>query len=309
MSAHHRRDVLKDLFAQVRSDSSKAGPRWHGPGHGGEPVARERSRKAGSSLLYRRWMNNAGNVQPVDAAQIATQFGIRVYTIGVGTRGKRSPVARPPERRAYRYDHVDVEMDEEMLQEVVARTDGRYFRATDEAKLRAIYAGDRPVGEDRIKVTEHSRRNEEYLRWPSPVAACCLLGLLLDRSLFPHRTMTIRTAYRTGTAALLLVLTRRWLWATGSRHGGRWNAVPAFRFARPCLVGLLAGAVLVLLYLLDLWRRNRACGDSANRCCSPARWAGSPPHVPAARFLTLRHAFSFAVLALAGPQWAPGWRR
>ena len=177
-------DVLKDLFAQVRSGLIEGGT---AVGMGLATAVnrlRESEAKSRVIILLTDGVNNAGNVQPVDAAQIAAQFGIRVYTIGVGTRGKAlSPVARYPNGK-YRYDHVDVEIDEEMLQEVAARTDGRYFRATDEAKLRAIYAEIDQLEKTRIKVTEHSRRNEEYFPLALAGSGLLLLGLLLDRSLF-----------------------------------------------------------------------------------------------------------------------------
>lgn len=116
--------------------------------------------------------------------------------------------------------------------------------------------------------------------------------------------MTLRTAYRTGTAALLLVLIEAVAWATGIALW--WSLerfVPAFRFARPWVLwGLLAGAVLVLLYLLDLWRRNRALRRFSEPLLLTSTLGGLSTTRSLLRFLTLRHAFSFAVLALAGPQ-------
>ena len=127
--------------------------------------------------------DSAGTVQPEDAAQIAAELGVRIYTIGVGTRGKAlSPVAIYPNGQ-YKYDLVDVEIDETMLERVATLTGGRYFRATDEKSLARIYAEIDTLEKTRIKVTEHNRRNEEY--FPYALAGACLLlfAFVTDRHL------------------------------------------------------------------------------------------------------------------------------
>jgi Ca-activated chloride channel family protein len=87
----------------------------------------------------------------------------------------------------YKYDYVDVEIDEDLLQEMAVMTGGRYFRATDEEKLRAIYQEIDQLERTRIHVTEHSQRNEEYLPYLAAGAGLLVLAFLLDRSLL--RTM------------------------------------------------------------------------------------------------------------------------
>ena len=82
--------------------------------------------------------NNAGQIEPMDAAQLAKLNGIRVYTIGVGTVGKaKSPVAIRPDG-SYKYDWVDVRIDEEVLQGIASLTGARYC-ATNAGKLKDIY--------------------------------------------------------------------------------------------------------------------------------------------------------------------------
>jgi Ca-activated chloride channel family protein len=124
--------------------------------------------------------------QPNDAAQIAEQLGIRVYTIGVGTKGKPlSPVGRYATGQ-FRYEMVDVQIDEATLMNIADRTGGKYFRATDEGKLKDIYNEIDRLEKTRIKVTEHRAKNEEY--FPFLFLGCALLvtGFILDRSILHH---------------------------------------------------------------------------------------------------------------------------
>ncbi|MCB0792856.1 MAG: VWA domain-containing protein [Flavobacteriales bacterium] len=168
-------DVLKDLFAKTRSGLIQGGT---AVGMGLATAVnrlRESTAKSKVVILLTDGVNNAGTVQPLDAAQIAKQMGVRVYTIGVGTRGKAmSPVAIYPNGQ-YKFDMVDVEIDEDMLRQVADITGGKYFRATNEHKLTDIYDEIDKLEKTRIKVTEHSRRNEEY--FPFLLAGGCLLLL------------------------------------------------------------------------------------------------------------------------------------
>ncbi len=182
LTTDHR--VLTDLFLQARSGLIDGGT---AVGMGLATAInrlRDSDGKSKVIILLTDGVNNAGTIQPLDAAQIARQFGVRVYTIGVGTRGKAlSPVAIYPNGQ-FKYDYVDVEIDDEMLQKVADLTGGRYFRATDERKLRGVYTEIDKLEKTRVKVTEHSRRNEEYFR--TLLAGCALLalGLLLERTYF-----------------------------------------------------------------------------------------------------------------------------
>jgi Ca-activated chloride channel family protein len=181
LTTDHR--VLKELFAGVQSGLIQGGTAI---GMGlATAVNRLRESEAKSKvvILLTDGMNNAGTVQPLDAAQIAEQLGIRVYTIGVGTRGKAlTPVARYPDGQ-YRFDMVDVEIDEKMMKQVADMTGGAYFRATDADQLKAIYAEIDQLEKTRIKVTEHSQRKEEYFPFLALGAGLLLAGAILDRSI------------------------------------------------------------------------------------------------------------------------------
>ncbi|MEX0660237.1 MAG: VWA domain-containing protein [Balneolaceae bacterium] len=89
-------------------------------------------------ILLTDGMNNAGEIDPITAGEIAKSQGIRVYTIGIGTRGTAPyPIDDPVFGR--RYQNVSVDIDEEMLQDIAEMTGGRYFRATENDELRDIY--------------------------------------------------------------------------------------------------------------------------------------------------------------------------
>jgi len=185
LTTDHR--VLKELFEQARPGLVDGGTAI---GMGlATAVNRLRESEAKSKVvvLLTDGVNNAGTVQPLDAAQIAETLGIRVHTIGVGTRGKAlSPVGRYANGQL-RFEYTDVEIDEPLLKHIAEMTGGLYFRATDERKLREIYQEIDRMEKTRIRVTEHSTRKEEYFPFAAAGTGLLLLGFLLDRSLL--RTM------------------------------------------------------------------------------------------------------------------------
>jgi Ca-activated chloride channel family protein len=175
--------VLKNLFKDSRTGLINGGTAVGM----GLATAINRLRESGSKskvvILLTDGMNNAGTIQPLDAAQVAEQLGIRVYTIGVGTRGRAlTPTAIYPNGQ-FKYDYVDVDIDEGLLKKIADMTGGRYFRATDEKKLRSIYQEIDRLEKTRVKVTEHSSRTEEYF---TPLLAGCTLLFL---SLFLGNTL------------------------------------------------------------------------------------------------------------------------
>ncbi|MCK5012904.1 MAG: VWA domain-containing protein [Candidatus Omnitrophica bacterium] len=89
-------------------------------------------------ILLTDGVNNAGKMSPIEAARVAEAFGIKIYTIGAGTKGRVPFPARDPWGRKV-YQNIPIELDEEMLQEVADITGGKYFRATDTESLRNIY--------------------------------------------------------------------------------------------------------------------------------------------------------------------------
>lgn len=107
-------------------------------------------------ILLTDGVNNAGKIHPLTAAEMAKEFGIRVYTIGVGSNGKaKMPVAINPLSGKYIYDMVDVEIDEKTLSEISDMTGGKYFRATDNDKLKAIYDEIDLLEKEKTKLIEY----------------------------------------------------------------------------------------------------------------------------------------------------------
>ncbi|MBL7963374.1 MAG: VWA domain-containing protein [Flavobacteriales bacterium] len=175
--------VLKDLLRQARSGLMQGGTAI------GMGLAtslnrlRESEAKSKVVILLTDGVNNAGSVQPLDAAAIARDMGIRAYTIGCGTRGKAlSPVAIYPNGQ-YKFDMVQVDIDDDMLTEVATLTGGSYYRATNTSQLREVFKEIDELERTRFKVTEHSRRHEEYLPLVLLGGGALLLGFMLDRSL------------------------------------------------------------------------------------------------------------------------------
>ena len=122
--------------------------------------------------------SNRGSIDPRTAAQAAAQFGIRIYTVGVGTEGM-APV--PVGRGLYglRYENRPVRIDEPLLTDVARATGGRYFRARDAAALQSIYEQIDRLERTPVKSRTYVRFTEEY-RWPLGVALGALaLELLL----------------------------------------------------------------------------------------------------------------------------------
>ena len=126
-------------------------------------------------ILLTDGVNNTGSIDPVTAAEIAKTFGIRVYTVGVGSMGFADyPVQTP---FGMRYQKMQVEIDEALLQRIAEMTGGQYFRAVDNTSLQRVYAEIDKLEKSKIETREHSKREEVFMPWA--LAAVILLGLEL----------------------------------------------------------------------------------------------------------------------------------
>ena len=112
-------------------------------------------------ILMTDGVNNMGEIAPVTAAEIAQSFNIRVYTIGVGSRGMAPYPVQTPYGRQYR--SMKVEIDEEVLKDIAEITNGKYFRATDNDQLKQIYQEIDKLEKSKIDVKEFRKKSEEYL--------------------------------------------------------------------------------------------------------------------------------------------------
>ena len=162
--------VLVDLLRKVKTGYLQDGTAI------GEGIANAVNRMKDSKskskvmILLTDGVNNMGSIDPATAAEIARTFGIRVYTIGVGTRG----MAPYPFKTVYgiQYQPVPVEIDEDMLRQVAEITGGQYFRATGNKRLVEIYDEIDKLERTKIEVTEFHRYTELFYDY-------LLAGLLL----------------------------------------------------------------------------------------------------------------------------------
>ena len=137
-------------------------------------------------ILLTDGMNNAGSVDPYTAAEMAKLYGIRVYTIGVGTYGTAPyPVQTP---FGTQMQQMKVEIDEKLLTTVANTTGGKYFRATSNQKLDEIYQEIDKLERSKIEVTEFRRLHEEFYPLVAMALALLLFEFLLRKTIF--RTLT-----------------------------------------------------------------------------------------------------------------------
>lgn len=127
-------------------------------------------------ILLTDGSNNAGALAPLNAGEVAKAFGVRVYTIGVGTNGEAlMPIAITPSGE-YQYEYQPVDIDEPTLEQIAQITGGKYFRAVDKQSLENIYAEIDRMEKTVFDSQQHGKRKEEFL--PFIIAALSLL--LLD---------------------------------------------------------------------------------------------------------------------------------
>ena len=165
--------VILNLFNDVKSGMLEDGTAI---GMGlGTSVKRLKDSEAISKvvILLTDGDNNSGSIAPGTAAEIAKGFGVRVYTIGVGTRGTAPMPFVDPFGRT-RYQDMEVKINEELLTRIADMTGGKYFRATDNESLEAVYKEIDYLERSKIDVTEYRKRKEEFL--PFAIAALLLLA-------------------------------------------------------------------------------------------------------------------------------------
>ncbi len=148
-------------------------------------VNRLRSSDAKSRIiiLLTDGINNAGEIDPLTAAQIAKTMGIRIYTIGAGKPGKALyPVDDPTFGR--RYVQIDNELDEKQLTQVAESTGGKYFRAKSEDMLKNIYQQISELEKTKFKIKEYLQFDQYFPYFLMAAALALLLELVLRETLF-----------------------------------------------------------------------------------------------------------------------------
>lgn len=176
--------VIKNLFSQVHTGMIADGTAI------GDGLATAVNRikddavKSKVVILLTDGVNNMGSIAPLTAGEIAKQFGVRVYTIGIGTKGKAlTPVAMLPDG-TYQYSMEDVEIDEALLQKIASETGGQYFRATDNESMKKIYKEIDKMEKSKIEERDYTDRAEEFMPFAIAAALILALEILLKNTLF-----------------------------------------------------------------------------------------------------------------------------
>ncbi|MEW6507262.1 MAG: VWA domain-containing protein [Bacteroidota bacterium] len=153
------RNLLRDIYSGMIQDGTAIG---NAIANGVNRLKDSKS-KSRVMILLTDGVNNAGEIDPITAAQIAQQFGIRIYTVGVGTIGEAPYPFQTPFGK--RYQMVPVEIDEALLKQISNITGGKYFRATNNKKLVEIYEEIDRLEKTRVEVTSYRHAKELYFNW------------------------------------------------------------------------------------------------------------------------------------------------
>ena len=135
-------------------------------------------------ILLTDGVNNSGFIEPQTAADLAIEFDIKTYTIGLGTNGNAlSPIAYNYDK-SFRYGMQKVEIDEKLLKEIAKVTGGKYFRATDNKKLEAIYDEINKLEKTEIEEFKYTRYEEKFRPWVLLALGLLVFEWLLRNTLF-----------------------------------------------------------------------------------------------------------------------------
>jgi Ca-activated chloride channel family protein len=175
-------NVLRNLLTDIRSGMIEDGTAIGNAIANGVNRLKESDAKSRIIILLTDGVNNSGEVDPISSAEIANTFGIRIYTIGVGTKGQAPYPVKTP--FGTRYQMVPVEIDEDVLKEISSITDGQYFRATSNLALKDIYGKIDKLEKTKIEITSYRNAKEQYYSWLSGGLIILLLELGLSRTIF-----------------------------------------------------------------------------------------------------------------------------
>jgi Ca-activated chloride channel homolog len=135
-------------------------------------------------ILLTDGVNNAGYINPMTAAEIAKEYGVKVYTVGVGTRGDALAPMRRRDDGRYIFGMARVEIDEDLLRQIASSTGGQYFRATSAESLQNIYAEIDQLEKTEMEVTAFKRYSEEYVPWLMWGFGLLGLAIFMDWTIF-----------------------------------------------------------------------------------------------------------------------------
>lgn len=138
---------------------------------------KESDAKSKVAILLTDGVNNTGFIDPITASEIAQEFGVKVYTIGVGSKGQAPYPFKT--RFGIKYQNVDVEIDEKTLRQIAENTQGKYFRATDTESLIDIYREIDQLGKTEIETFSFRKYSEHFKPFLQLAGAILLIAVLL----------------------------------------------------------------------------------------------------------------------------------
>ena len=172
--------VLKNLLHEVKNGMVEDGTAIGLAIANGVNRLKDSKAKSKVMVLLTDGVNNRGEIDPITAAKIAATYGIRVYTVGVGAQGQAPyPVQTP---FGIRRQLIPVDLDEKVLAAVADMTGGKYYRATDNRTLKAIYREIDQLERTRIEVTAYRRYTEHFGWWLAGGLIAFLLEIGLSAS-------------------------------------------------------------------------------------------------------------------------------
>jgi Ca-activated chloride channel family protein len=174
--------VLRNLLKEIKSGILEDGTAIGNAITNGVNRLKNSNSKSKVIILLTDGVNNAGEIAPITASEIAKSFGIKIYSIGVGTRGEAPyPVQTP---FGIRYQMVPVEIDEPLMKSIAENTGGKYFRATNNKALEEIYKKIDEMEKSEVEITSYRTAAELYSYFMLPGIILFLLDLLLSKTIF-----------------------------------------------------------------------------------------------------------------------------
>jgi len=135
-------------------------------------------------ILLTDGVNNAGFIEPATAAELAVEYQIKTYTIGLGTNGNAlSPIAYNPDG-SFRYGMAEVQIDEKLLEKVASTTGGKYFRATNNKKLEQIYEEINSLEKTEVETFKFYAYEEKFRPWAIAALVLFIVEWGLKNTLF-----------------------------------------------------------------------------------------------------------------------------
>lgn len=176
-------DILKNLFGEIRNGMIEDGTAIGDGLANAVNRLRESDTKSKVVILLTDGQQTAGSIPPITAAEIAKQFNVRVYTIGVGTIGTAPYPFKTPFGTT-QYQSIPVKIDEKTLKSIAEITGGAYFRAINNEKLVEIYNEIDQLEKTKIEVTQYRKKTERFLPWALMGMIFIVLEFVLKNSIY-----------------------------------------------------------------------------------------------------------------------------